>query len=62
VMTVGGLALSYAWDLPSGPAIVLLGGAMLVLAEGWQRVARSARSDGSDTAGQAPAPTRSASP
>jgi zinc transport system permease protein len=37
-MTVGGLAISYAWNLPSGAAIVLLGGAMLLAVEGWQRV------------------------
>jgi zinc transport system permease protein len=30
VMTVGGLVLSYLWDLPSGPAIVLLGVVMLL--------------------------------
>jgi ABC-type Mn2+/Zn2+ transport system permease subunit len=29
-MTVGGLVLSYLWDLPSGPAIVLLGVVMLL--------------------------------
>lgn len=29
LMTVGGLALSYAWELPSGPAMVLLGAAGL---------------------------------
>jgi zinc transport system permease protein len=29
VMTTGGLALSYAFDLPSGPAMVLLGAAFL---------------------------------
>jgi zinc transport system permease protein len=28
-MTLGGLALSYAYDLPSGPAIILLGAALL---------------------------------
>jgi ABC-type Mn2+/Zn2+ transport system permease subunit len=28
-MTLGGLALSYAYDLPSGPAIILLGAAIL---------------------------------
>jgi zinc transport system permease protein len=32
-MTLGGLGLSYAFDLPSGPAIVLLGAALLLLAE-----------------------------
>lgn len=30
--TVGGLAISYRWDLPSGPAIVLLGAALLAAA------------------------------
>ncbi len=30
--TTGGLALSYRWDLPSGPAIVLLGAALLATA------------------------------
>jgi zinc transport system permease protein len=39
-MTVGGLALSYAFDLPSGPAIVLLGAGMLLLADLRQRLAR----------------------
>lgn len=38
VMTLGGLVLSYGLDLPSGPAIVLLGAALLLLAEGWQRL------------------------
>lgn len=37
VMTQGGLALSYAYDLPSGPAIVLLGAALLLLADVGQR-------------------------
>jgi zinc transport system permease protein len=32
IMTLGGLALSYAYDLPSGPAIVVLGLGMLFLA------------------------------
>ena len=36
-MTLGGLALSYAFDLPSGPAIVLLGTAMLLLASPGRR-------------------------
>ena len=48
LMTVGGLAVSYAFDLPSGPAIVLLGAVLLLLAEGRQRLrrrlARSSRS------------------
>ncbi len=39
-MTVGGLALSYAWDLPSGPAMVLLGAAGLALLAGARRLAR----------------------
>lgn len=39
-MTIGGLALSYAFDLPSGPAIVLLGAALLLLADARQRLAR----------------------
>jgi zinc transport system permease protein len=30
-MTLGGLALSYAYDLPSGPAIILLGAAVLLV-------------------------------
>ncbi len=29
LLTVGGLALSYTWDLPAGPAIILLGTALL---------------------------------
>ncbi len=33
VMTEGGLALSYFYDLPSGPAIVLLGAALLVVVD-----------------------------
>jgi zinc transport system permease protein len=31
-MTLGGLALSYLYDLPSGPAIILLGAALLAIA------------------------------
>jgi zinc transport system permease protein len=38
LLTIGGLAASYALDLPSGPAIVLLGGLLLLLAEGWRRL------------------------
>jgi len=41
--TTGGLALSYRWDLPSGPAIILLGAAVLAachLAKALQRGAR----------------------
>jgi zinc transport system permease protein len=37
VMTLGGLALSYAFDLPSGPAIVLLGAALLAIDAAAQR-------------------------
>ena len=40
LMTLGGLVLSYSFDLPSGPAVVLLGAAMLLLVDGWQRIAR----------------------
>jgi zinc transport system permease protein len=40
VMTLGGLAVSYAWDLPSGPAIVLLGAAALGAVEAGDRVWR----------------------
>jgi len=39
VMTEGGLALSYIYDLPSGPAIVLLGAAILVVVDLAQRAA-----------------------
>jgi zinc transport system permease protein len=38
VMTVGGLALSYAFDLPSGPAMVLLGAAGLLLVAAGRRL------------------------
>lgn len=44
-MTLGGLMVSYVWDLPSGPAIVLLGAAglgALVAADGVRRRARRA--------------------
>jgi len=40
LMTVGGLALSYAFDLPSGPAMVLLGAAGLLLLAAGRRLAR----------------------
>jgi zinc transport system permease protein len=39
VMTLGGLALSYRFNLPSGPAIVLLGALLLLLADLWRRAA-----------------------
>lgn len=44
VMTQGGLALSYLYDLPSGPAIVLLGAGMLVLADVGKRAIGRGRS------------------
>jgi ABC-type Mn2+/Zn2+ transport system permease subunit/endonuclease/exonuclease/phosphatase family metal-dependent hydrolase len=34
VMSVGGLMLSFEWDLPAGPAIVLLGFALLLTVKG----------------------------
>ncbi|HEV8239514.1 MAG TPA: metal ABC transporter permease [Thermoanaerobaculia bacterium] len=40
LMTLGGLALSYSFDLPSGPAVVLLGAVLLLLVDGAQRVRR----------------------
>jgi ABC-type Mn2+/Zn2+ transport system permease subunit/predicted extracellular nuclease len=40
LMTLGGLALSFAWNLPSGPAIVLLGFAMLLVSSAWRSLAR----------------------
>ncbi len=43
VMTQGGLALSYLYDLPSGPAIVLLGAALLVLVDVVQRAGARGR-------------------
>lgn len=39
-MTVGGFALSYATDLPSGPAMVLLGTAVLLVVAGARRLRR----------------------
>ncbi|HYL06052.1 MAG TPA: metal ABC transporter permease, partial [Thermoanaerobaculia bacterium] len=41
--TAGGLALSYRWDLPSGPAIILLGAALLAAAYLVQALRRGAR-------------------
>jgi zinc transport system permease protein len=41
-MTAGGLALSFALDLPSGPAIVLLGAAVLALVALGRRLRRAA--------------------
>lgn len=43
IMTLGGLALSYAYDLPSGPAIVLLGLALLLLVSVTQKLATRRR-------------------
>ncbi|HEX2253872.1 MAG TPA: metal ABC transporter permease [Thermoanaerobaculia bacterium] len=37
VMTVGGLALSYAWDVPSGATMVLLGAVLLLATVAWKR-------------------------
>lgn len=45
-MTQGGLALSYLYDLPSGPAIVLLGAALLALVDVGRRAFARRRSDG----------------
>ena len=44
-ITLGGLALSFLYDLPTGPAIILLGAALLLAVAGWKgaRVARRAR-------------------
>lgn len=39
-MTLGGLALSYFYDLPSGPAIILLGAGVLGLVYAARRVGR----------------------
>jgi ABC-type Mn2+/Zn2+ transport system permease subunit len=39
-VTLGGLALSWAWDLPSGPVIVLLGAALMLAVAGGKRLAR----------------------
>jgi zinc transport system permease protein len=43
VMTQGGLVLSYLYDLPSGPAIVLLGAAFLALVDVARRAFSRAR-------------------
>ena len=40
IMTLGGLVLSYIFDLPSGPTMVLLGALMMILTYLWQRVTR----------------------
>ena len=48
VMTLGGLALSYVFDLPSGPTMVILGALLMFPAYLWQRLIRgdSAKSRG----------------
>lgn len=38
-MTLGGLALSYAYDLPSGPAIILLGASLLAVVYAGRKLA-----------------------
>lgn len=43
VMTVGGLALSYLADVPSGPTMVLLGAALLLLVAGTVRLRERGR-------------------
>lgn len=40
--TAGGLALSYRWDLPSGPAIILLGAAVLAASRLWKALQAAA--------------------
>jgi zinc transport system permease protein len=40
-MSVSGLALSYSFDLPSGPTIVLVGAAMLVVVAAGERLRRA---------------------
>jgi zinc transport system permease protein len=40
--TAGGLALSYRWDLPSGPAIILLGAAVLAASRLWKTLQAAA--------------------
>ena len=42
-MTLGGLGLSFAYDLPSGPAIILLGAALLLGVYGARRLAGGTR-------------------
>jgi zinc transport system permease protein len=54
VMTQGGLVLSYLYDLPSGPAIVLLGTALLVVVD----VGRRAFFRGGPGEAEEPAPPR----
>jgi len=56
VMTQGGLVISYLYDLPSGPAIVLLGAALLALVDVGLRALSRGRPAGDDE----PAPPRAA--
>jgi ABC-type Mn2+/Zn2+ transport system permease subunit len=42
-ITLGGLALSWAWDLPAGPVIVLLGAALMLAVAAGKRLLRRAR-------------------
>ena len=42
-MSLAGLGISYAYDLPSGPAIVLVGAALLLAVVGGERLQRRAR-------------------
>ena len=55
-MSLAGLAISYAFDLPSGPAIVLVGAAMLLLVMAGERLQRrAARTAGRHAATATPA-------
>jgi zinc transport system permease protein len=40
VLTVGGLVVAYAWDVPAGPAIILLGAVLLGMTYGGQALRR----------------------
>ena len=42
-LTLCGLALSYRYDLPSGPAIILLGAAVLAAVSGWAALGQRRR-------------------
>jgi zinc transport system permease protein len=44
--TTGGLAISYRWDLPSGPAIILLGAAVLAASHLFKALQAAARRRG----------------
>ena len=43
LITVGGLTLSFLLDLPSGPAIVLLGGALLVMVKLSKKITQASK-------------------